>query len=71
MSKRLARADKERISHAICSQLPLTQRERETVISVVKSIDFSCFGSVGSIEAVTLGTVGGRRTASTAIRCGG
>lgn len=49
--------DKTRIAEAICSDLPLAKHEREKVISVVESLDFSMFGQQRGLEGVTLGVV--------------
>lgn len=48
---------KERTAQALCSSLPLTDREREMVVTTVTNIDFSRFGQQGSIPRVTLGAV--------------
>lgn len=49
--------DKTRIAEAICSDLPLAKHEREKVVSVVESLDFSRFGQQKGLEGVTLGVV--------------
>ncbi|WP_435196604.1 hypothetical protein [Natronomonas sp. EA1] len=49
--------DKTRIAEAICSDLPLAKHEREKVISVVETLDFSRFGQQKGLEGVTLGVV--------------
>jgi len=42
---------------AICSSLPLAQHERDKVLSVVESLDFSKFGQQKGLDRVTLGVV--------------
>jgi len=49
--------DKKRIRQAICSSLPLTEREEEKVANVVEGIDFSRFGQHRALERVILGVV--------------
>jgi hypothetical protein len=57
LSTRQSRWDKRRVAEAICSSLPLAQHERNKVLSVVKSLDFSKFGQQKGLERVTLGVV--------------
>ena len=56
-SVRESRRDKGRIAQAICSSLPLANREKQKVTGVVKQIDYSCFGNQKGIPRVTLGVV--------------
>ena len=57
LSTRQSQWDKKRVPEAICSSLPLSQSEREEVIAVVESLDFSKFGQQKGLERVTLGVV--------------
>lgn len=57
LSTRQSQWDKKRVAQAICSSLPLAQHERDKVLSVVKSLDFSRFGQQKGLERVTLGVV--------------
>lgn len=56
-SARETERDKERIAQAICSGLPLALREREHVVSAVKTLDLDRFGNQKNITKVTLGLV--------------
>lgn len=49
--------DKKRIRQAICSSLPLTEREKEEVANVVRDIDFARFGQQKALQRVILGIV--------------
>lgn len=57
LSTRQSQWDKTRVAEAICSSLPLAQHEREKVLSVVESLDFSKFGQQKGLERVILGVV--------------
>lgn len=57
LSARQSQWDKRRVAEAICSSLPLAQHERDKVLSVVESLDFSKFGQQKGLERVTLGVV--------------
>jgi hypothetical protein len=54
-SARETERDKERFAQAICSTLPLTQQEKEHVVSAVQSFNLDRFGNQKSIIKVTLG----------------
>lgn len=56
-SARETERDKERIAQAVCSALPLNQREKEHVVAAVKNLDLDRFGNQKSITKVTLGVV--------------
>lgn len=56
-SAREAERDKERVSEAVCSALPLNQRESDHIVNAVKSIDLDRFGNQKNITKVTLGMV--------------
>jgi len=55
-SARETERDKERFSQAICSSLPLTEQERQHVVTAVKTFNLDRFGNQKSITKVTLGT---------------
>ena len=57
LATRQSQWDKTRIAEAICSDLPLADHERDKVISVVESLDFSTFGQQKGLEGVTMGVV--------------
>lgn len=57
LPSRQSQWDKTRIAEAICSDLPLAKHEREKVVNVVESLDFSRFGQQKGLERVTLGVV--------------
>lgn len=57
LSIRQSQWDKSRIAEAICSALPLAKHEREKVVGVVNTLDFSKFGQQKGLEPVTLGVV--------------
>ena len=54
-SAREAERDKERVSQAICSSLPLTEQEKDHVVTAVKSFNLDRFGNQKSITKATLG----------------
>lgn len=56
-SAREAQRDKKRIAQALCSNLPITDHERELVAEVMEQLDQRPFGSQRGIERVTLGVV--------------
>lgn len=55
-SARETERDKERFAQAICSTLPVTEQERQHVVTAVKSFNLDRFGNQKSITKVTLGT---------------
>jgi len=57
LATRQSQWDKTRIAEAICSDLPLADHERDKVISVVESLDFSTFGQQKGLEGVTMGVI--------------
>lgn len=56
-ASRAGEQHKERTAQALCSSLPVTDRERELVVQTVRALDFAEFGQHGSIPKVTLGVV--------------
>lgn len=56
-SAREAQRDKKRIAQALCSNLPITDHERELVAEVMEQLDLGPFGSQKGIERVTIGVV--------------
>lgn len=54
-SARETQRDKPRIAQAICSALPITDREREMVTTVMEQLDLQPFGSQRGIPRVVLG----------------
>lgn len=49
--------DKKRISQAICSQIPISKRQREKVVNAMESLNLERFGQQKAIERVCLGAV--------------
>jgi len=56
-STRESRSFKKRTAQAICSQLPVTSREKERVVTAVLTTDLDVFGNQKNINRVTLGFV--------------
>lgn len=56
-SARETERDKERISQAICSALPIARQEKEHVLAAMKTFNLDRFGSQRSIPKVALGAV--------------
>ncbi len=57
LSHRQSRWDKKRITQAICSDLPISRRQKEKVVHSMEQLDLDRFGHQKAIERVCLGTV--------------
>lgn len=57
LSHRQSDWDKKRITQAICSDLPISKRQRETVVAIMEGLDLDRFGHQKAIERVCLGVV--------------
>lgn len=53
-SERAHRLDKLRITHALCSELPLTPWQRDRILGIMVSLDLTAFGSQRAIPTVAL-----------------
>ncbi|WP_101297970.1 hypothetical protein [Halegenticoccus soli] len=57
LSHRQADWDKKRIAQALCSDLPISKRQREQVVLAMERLDLDRFGHQKAIERVCLGVV--------------
>lgn len=57
LSHRQAAWDKKRIARALCSDLPISKRQREQVVAAMEQLDLDRFGYQKAIERVCLGVV--------------
>jgi hypothetical protein len=57
LSDRQREWDKKRVAQAICSQIPITKRQREKVVRAMDAVDFDQFGQQHAYERVCLGLI--------------